>query len=375
MRVALVHDWLNQMGGAEHVLAVFKELFPDAPVYTSIYDRNAMPPSMAHWEVHTSFMERLPGIRRYYRLYLLFYPIAFEHFDFSQYDLVISNKSSFCHGIVTPPHTVHICYCLTPTRFLWGADHYLAREHVGGLFRRPLKAVLSALRLWDQVAAQRPDHFVSISRAVQRRVAKFYRRDSTVIHPPVNTERFAAGAPASPGEYDLIVSRLIPYKRIDLAVRAYTRLKRPLVIIGDGRDRAALEAMAGPTVRFVGRVSDEELPRWVQGCRAFVFPGEEDFGIAPVEAQAAGRPVIAYAAGGALDTVVDGVTGLFFHEPTPEALAEAVERVDTVGFDPQVIQAHARRFDVARFKERFRQFVYEVMGAGQERKTDEGGDP
>ncbi|MDQ7029415.1 MAG: hypothetical protein Q9O62_06365 [Ardenticatenia bacterium] len=199
MRVALVHDWLNQMGGAEHVLGVFKELFPDAPVYTSIYDRTAMPPAMTRWTVVTSFMDRLPGTRKYHRFFLPLYPIAFEQFDFSGYDLVISNKSGFCHGIVTPPHTVHICYCLTPTRFLWGADQYLAREPVGGLYRRPLHLMLSALRLWDQVAAQRPDHFISISRAVQRRVAKFYRRDSTVIHPPVNTRRFAANVSASPG--------------------------------------------------------------------------------------------------------------------------------------------------------------------------------
>ncbi len=362
MRVAIVHDWLNQMGGAENVLIALKALFPEAPVYTSIYDRKAMPTLMARWTVHTSFMDCLPGIYRRHQLYLPLYPLAFEQFDFSEYDVVISNKSGFCHGVITPPSTVHICYCLTPTRFLWNTSQYLAREQVGGPARRVLKPMLSWLRLWDQVAAQRPDHFVSISRAVAQRVAKFYRRDSTIIYPPVDTRRFETDAP--PGDYDLIVSRLVPYKRIDLAVEAYTRLGRPLVIVGEGRDRPALEAIAGPNVRFVGRVSDEEVRRWVQGCRAFVFPGEEDFGIAPIEAQAAGRPVIAYAAGGALDTVIDGVTGLFFHEPSAEALAEAVHRLETIQFDPAVIREHARQFDVTVFKENFQRFVHQVTAGG-----------
>lgn len=359
MRIAIVHDWLNQMGGAEQVLIALKELFPDAPVYTAMYDRKAMPELMAGWKIYTSFMDRLPGIYRRHQLYLPLYPLAFEQFDFSEYDVVISNKSGFCHGVITPANTVHICYCLTPTRFLWNTGHYLAREQVGGPFRRLLVPLLSVLRLWDQVAAQRVDYFVSISRAVQQRVAKFYRRDSVIIYPPVNTRRFETDTP--PGDYDLIVSRLVPYKRIDLAVKAYTRLGRPLVIVGDGRDRPTLEAIAGPTVRFVGRVSEEELRRWVQGCRAFVFPGEEDFGIAPIEAQAAGRPVIAYAAGGALDTVIEGVTGTFFHEPSPEALAEAVVRLDTIQFDPATIREHARRFDVSNFKRAFLDFVHRVV--------------
>ncbi|HBY94078.1 MAG: glycosyltransferase [Ardenticatenaceae bacterium] len=358
MKVALVHDWLNQIGGAENVLMALKALFPDAPVYTSIYDRAAMPPVMRRWEIYTSFMDRLPGIYRHHQAYTPLYPLAFEHFDFSGYDLVISNKSGFCHGLVTPPGTTHLCYCLTPTRFLWGFHGYVEREGVG-LAARTMLPVMTALRAWDQLAAQRPDHFVAISRAIQERIAKFYRRESVVIYPPVETDRFQIAGEVA--DYYFIVSRLVPYKRIDLAVRTFNLLERPLVISGEGRDRAALEAMAGPNIRFVGRLSDAELPRWMARARAFIFPGEEDFGIAPLEAQAAGRPVVAYAGGGALDTVVDGHTGTFFTEPTPQALADAVRRLDAVRLDPHAIRAHARAFDSAHFKSRLAAHIESLM--------------
>lgn len=358
MKVALVHDWLNQIGGAENVLLALKELFPGAPVYTSIYDRAAMPPVMRTWEIRTSFMNRLPAIYRHHQAYTPLYPLAFEHFDFSGYDLVISNKSGFCHGLITPAGTTHLCYCLTPTRFLWSFHGYVEREGLG-LAARTMLPVMTALRAWDQLAGQRPDHFVAISRAIKERVAKFYRRESVVIHPPVETVRFQIADDV--GGYYFIVSRLVPYKRIDLAVRAFNLLGRPLVIAGEGRDRAALEAMAGPNIRFIGRLSDAELPRWMARARAFIFPGEEDFGIAPLEAQAAGRPVVAYAAGGALDTVIEGHTGTFFTEPTPEALAEAVRRLDGLFLDPQAIRAHARTFDSAHFKRRFMGYIETVM--------------
>ncbi|MBA3531286.1 MAG: glycosyltransferase [Ardenticatenales bacterium] len=354
MKVALVHDWLNQMGGAENVLIALKELFPDAPLYTSIYDRARMPAIMRGWEIHTSSLDRIPGIYRNHQAALPLYPFAWEQFDFSAYDVVLSNKSGFCHGIITPPQTLHLCYCLTPTRYLWSTEGYLQREGVGRLRRTLLPPVLTALRLWDQNAAQRVDRFAAISRAVQQRIDKFYGADSTIIYPPVDTHRFL---PGERKDYFFIVSRLIPYKRIDLAVEAFSRLGLPLVIAGDGRDRAALEATAGPTVRFLGRVSDEELHRWMGGARAFLFPGEEDFGIAPLEAASAGVPVIAYAAGGALDTVIDGDTGLFFHEPTAASLAEAVRRFETMTFDRERIRAHALQFDVAAFKRQIYRWV------------------
>lgn len=364
MRIAIVHDWLNQIGGAENVLMTLKEMYPEAPVFTAMYDAGSMPAAMRSWDIRTSWLDHMPGIYGKHQLYLPFYPVVFEGFDFSEFDVVISNKSGFCHGIITPPATLHICYCLTPTRYLWNTGSYLEREGVGGPLSRLLPPLLTWLRVWDFQAAQRVDHFVSISRAIQQRVQTYYRRDSTVIYPPVDTERFMTDEPA--GEYDLIVSRLVPYKRIDLAVKAYTRLGRRLVIIGDGRDREALEAIAGPNVQFLGRVSDDELRGWIAGCRAFVFPGEEDFGIAPLEAQAAGRPVIAYAAGGALDTVVDSETGIFFHEPTPVALADAVRRLDSMLFNPTTIRAHARRFDKRHFSTTLREFVEQAWTEHQE---------
>ena len=356
LRVAIVHDWLNQTGGAEQVLEALKELYPDAPIYTSIYDRKRMPPAYRSWDIRTSFMQHLPGVTRKHQWYLMLYPLAFEGFDFSGYDLIISNKSAFCHGIVTPPEALHLCYCLTPTRFLWMYQLYRQREGIGRISDAVLRLLIPWLRLWDQVAARRVDHFAAISRTVQQRIRKFYQRDSEIIYPPVDTDRFRpSGQP--PGDYFLIVSRLIPYKRIDLAVEAFTQLRIPLWIVGDGRDRAALERKAGANVRFLGRVGDKELVSLLQGCRAFILPGLEDFGIAPLEAMACGRPVIAYAGGGALDTVIEGETGMFFYEQTPDALAQVVQSFDSGDFDPAVCRAQAERFSRPIFQREIKAFV------------------
>jgi glycosyltransferase involved in cell wall biosynthesis len=356
LKVALVHDWLNQIGGAENVLISLKEIFPDAVVFTSIYDRKQMPAVMREWDIRLSILDKIPGIYRAHQAALPFYPFVWEQFDFSEFDVVLSNKSGFCHGIITPPKTLHLCYCLTPTRYLWKTGTYLEREDMGKIRRTLLMPVLSALRLWDQNAAQRVDKFAAISRAVQQRIRKFYGADSTVIYPPVETARFEAGETQ---DYFLIVSRLIPYKRIDLAVEAFSELGLPLVIIGDGRDRAALEASANANVRFLGRLSNAELTKWMAGARAFIFPGEEDFGITPLEAASAGVPVIAYGAGGALDTVIEGQTGIFFNEPTSESLSRAVQRFESIYFDKERIHHHATLFDEDVFKNRIKEWVEE----------------
>jgi glycosyltransferase involved in cell wall biosynthesis len=361
LKVALVHDWLNQVGGAERVLETLVDLYPGAPVYTSIYWPQAMPNAYRTWNIRTAWLDRLPLVHRRHQWYLPFYPLAFESFDFSGYDLVLSNKSGFCHGVITPPDATHVCYCLAPTRYLWTYEAYARREGLSPAASVALAPMLAWLRVWDRLAAERVDHFVAISREVQARIRKYYGRTSTIIHPPVDTARFAAQPPAAPDDYYLIVSRLIPYKAIDLAVRAFNALKLPLWIGGDGRDRAALEALAGPTVRFLGAVPPADLPGLMARCRAFVFPGYEDFGIAPLEAMAAGRPVIAYAAGGALDTVVDGATGVFFREPTPESLAAAVERFRACSFDPAAIRAHARTFDRGVFETKMKEFLQSVL--------------
>lgn len=359
MRVAIVHDWLNQKGGAEAVLEALVEMYPQSPVYTSMYWPQAMPQAYRSWDIRTSFMDKLPLVKRYHQPFLPLYPLAFESFDFTGYDLVISNKSGFCHGVITSPDTLHICYCLTPTRFLWNYREYVQREGVARLARLALPPFLNYLRLWDRAAADRVDHFVAISRTVQQRIAKTYRRDPIIIHPPVDTSKYTPSD--SHDDYFLIVSRLIPYKRIDLAVRAFNELGLPLVIIGDGRDRNSLRALAGSNIKFLGHVPDERVGDHFARCRAFIFPGQEDFGIAPVEAQAAGRPVIAYAAGGALDTVREGVTGAFFYEQTPEALMKAVKEFDETRYDPASIRRHAERFDKRVFKERLSAFIEEKL--------------
>lgn len=364
MQVAIIHDWLNQYGGAERVLECLHEMYPDAPIYTSLFWPQAMPAEYRSWDIRTSFLDRLPLIKRHHQPILPFYPLAFEQFELSGFDLVISNKSAFCHGVITPPNVLHICYCLTPTRFLWSYQEYLQREGVATLVRPVLPFLISYLRLWDRAAADRVDHFVAISKTVQQRIWKYYRRPSTVIHPPVNTRAFVSQD--SHEDYFLIVGRLIPYRRIDIAVRAFNQLHLPLLIVGDGRDRAALEADAAPNIRFLGRLSDEALRERFARCRALIWPGLEDFGIAPVEAQAAGRPVIAYAGGGALETIVDGVTGTFFDEQTPEALIEAVQRFDDSQYDSAIIRQHAAQFDVSVFEEKLSSFIAEKLAEQRE---------
>ena len=354
MKLALVHDWLNQSGGAERVLEALQSMYPAAPIYTSIYWRDGMPPAYRDWDIRASWLDRAPGIYRYHQPYLPVYPLAFQSFNLGGYDVVLSNKSGFCHGIPTGS-AIHVCYCLAPTRYVWSLDAYAEREALGRAARLLLKPLAAWLRRWDYAAAQRVTHFIAISREIQGRIRMYYNRDSIVIHPPVDLSRYRPAA--SPDDFYLIASRLIPYKRIDLAVEAFNRLKRPLWIAGDGRDASRLRAMAGPTIRFVGRVPDADLPGLMARCKAFVFPGHEDFGIAPVEAQAAGRPVIAFGAGGALDTVSDGQTGVLFDRQTVDALIDAVERVDTIDFDPDAIRANATRFDTSVFRQALSAFI------------------
>jgi glycosyltransferase involved in cell wall biosynthesis len=331
------------------VLETLVDMFPDAPVHTSMYASKIMPEAYQTWDIRTSFMQRLPGVTSHHQAYLPFYPMAFEQFDLGGYDVVLSNKSAFCHGVITPPETLHLCYCLTPTRFLWMYDAYRQREGLGGLSNGLLRPVLAWLRQWDRLAADRVDEFIAISRAVQARIWKYYRRASTVIYPPVDVERFTP-SDRPPGEYYLAGGRLIPYKRVDLAIEAFNQLGLPLLVYGDGRDREALQAKAGSTITFLGRVPWDQLVDLFQHCRAFVFPGLEDFGIAPLEAQAAGRPVIAYGAGGALDTVVDGETGRIFREQTVQALVDAVRSFDALQASPAACRRNAERFGSDRFR-------------------------
>lgn len=352
--VALVHDWLNQRGGAENVLEELVGLFPGAPVYTSMYDAEAMPDEYRAWPVRTTFMQGLPGVATHHQRYLPLYPLAFGATDLSDFSLVISNKSGFCHGVRTANASYrarHVCYCLTPTRFLWLFDQYREREQIGSSASAALRPLLALLRRWDYAAAQRVDEFIAISSTVQRRIREIYHRESHIIHPPVDTDFFTPSYAGKPQGYFLIVSRLIPYKRIDLAVAAMRHLPgRSLVIVGEGRDFAALRASAPANVHFLGRQSSIVVRDLLRRCDAFLFPGLEDFGIAPVEAMACGRPVMAFAGGGALDTVLPGLTGEFFSEQSVESLADVLRAFEAQYYSPSECRMQADRFSRANFR-------------------------
>jgi glycosyltransferase involved in cell wall biosynthesis len=354
MRVAIIHDYLNQYGGAERVLEALHDLYPNAPVYTSIYDPQAMPQCYRDWDIRTSWMQRLPGWRRHFQKYFLLYPSAFESFDLSGYDLILSSSSAFAKGVIPPPDARHICYCHTPMRFAWRTDDYIKREGIGKLQRTVLPLMLTYVRLWDVATTPRVDEFVANSHEVAARIARYYGRAATVIPPPVDLSPYR---PWVPGNFYLAGGRLIPYKRLDLVIQAFSALGLPLKIFGTGRDRARLEALAGPNIEFLGQVDDQQRRELFASCRAFIFPGEEDFGITPLEAMSAGRPVIAYASGGALETVIEGVTGRFFGQQTAAALAVAVAAARTDRYNPAVIRRHAEGFSREVFLARMRRLI------------------
>jgi glycosyltransferase involved in cell wall biosynthesis len=365
MKVALVHDYLNQMGGAERVVMALHELFPDAPIYTSIYDPARVDPAFQKMDIRTSFMQKLPLVTKHHQPYLPLYPFAMENLDLRGYDLVLSSSSAFGKGVITRPETLHICYCHTPMRWCWNYEEYVERERLGKVARAILPFLITKLRTWDQISAMRVDHFVANSPIVAERIRKYYRREAIYIPPPVEASRFPFDPTIETENYFLILSRLVPYKRIDLAIEACNQLQLPLVIIGGGRDLERLKRMAGPTIRFLGKLPDEEVLHYYTHCRAFIFPGEEDFGITPLEAQACGRPVIAYGAGGALATIVDGITGIFFREQTVKSLTTVLASFNEQMFNPYVIHNHALEFDIPRFRRRILQFIETKINEGK----------
>jgi len=367
MKVALVHDYLNQMGGAERVVLALHEMFPDAPLYTSIYDPQRVDAAFQSIDIRTSFMQKFPLVKKHHQPFLPFYPFAMERLDLRGYDLVLSSSSAFAKGIITRPETMHICYCHTPMRWCWNYDEYVEREHLGRIPRNILPFFISGLRVWDQTSSMRVDHFIANSPVVADRIRKYYRRNAVVIPPPVEVSRFTFDPTSQPEDYFLIVSRFMPYKRIDLAIEACNQLQLPLIIIGSGRDEIRLKRLAGPSIRFMGRLSDQEVLYYYAHCRALILPGEEDFGITPLEAQASGRPVIAYAAGGALASIVENVTGTFFHKQSVESLVQVLASFDEQRYDPQTIYNHALEFDLPRFRRRIQQFIEAKMSEGKTR--------
>lgn len=370
MKLALVHDWLNQRGGAEDVLETLVGMYPQHPVYTSLYAPDLMPPFYRDWDIRTLWLDRAPGIHNHHQPYLPLYPLAWGGLDLSQYDVILSNKSGFCHGVQHGDKTLHICYCLAPTRYVWQLDAYIQREGFGRVVDRGLRPLVAALRKWDFEAAQRVHKFIAISTEIQQRIQTYYQQPSSIIYPPVDTTRFQPSNTVE--DYYLVVSRLIPYKRIDLAVQAATRLGVPLKVGGKGRDLERLKEIAGPTVEFLGYVGDDDLPDLMARCKAFIFPGLEDFGITPVQAQAAGRPVIAYAGGGALDTVIPGKTGELFHEATVESLVAAMQSFDVSHYSTATIRAHAEQFDTGVFEREISSYVEREWDGFRKRKLKVG---
>jgi glycosyltransferase involved in cell wall biosynthesis len=361
VKVAITYDWLNQFGGGERVLLELHALFPDAPVFTTVHAPDRLPDRMRGLDVRTSFLQRIPYARRRHQPFFPLMPLAFESFDLSEYDLVLSASSACAKGVIPATGATHICYCFSPCRYLWDLYH----EYTANRWSKPLIApVAHWMRLWDQTSSDRVDHFVGISHEVASRIRRHYRRESEVIYPPVDVDRFTPSSrPAD--DYYLVVSRMVPYKRIDLAIEAANRLGRRLVVVGDGPERKRLESIAGPTVELRGRLPDDEIRELYARCRAFIFPGFDDFGIAPVEAQAAGRPVIAYGRGGAMETVVHGATGVLFEEQTVDAVAEAMLELDRAHCDPTLCRRNAERFDRREFRRRIQASIARQLGASR----------
>lgn len=365
MRVALVHDWLVTMGGAERVLEELARMYPDAPIYAGVIRPERLSPYLRSRTLVPSLVQRWPRATRWYNRYLPLLTYGVEQWDLSGYDLVISSSAAVAKGVLTRAETLHVSYVHTPMRYAWDLYPQYRSQEAKGITRRLMGPVFHYIRLWDRLSADRPDLLVANSTAVQARIRKHYRRTARVIHPPVDVDRFTVAA--QPGSHYLILSRLVAYKRFDLAIEAANRLKIPLVVAGDGPERARLEKMAGPTVTFLGRVTEEARIQLIQNAVALLFPGEEDFGIVPVEMQAAGRPVIAFGRGGVLDSVEPDRTGVLFPEQTVDALIEAIQQAKRASWDAEYIRSTTERFRPERFREAMGAVIADGLGGVRDR--------
>ncbi|MBU1164731.1 glycosyltransferase [Patescibacteria group bacterium] len=355
MKIALVHDHLTQEGGAEKVLQVLQEIYPDAPTHTLFYNEKKVR-AFNNKNIITSFLQKMPFALKHYQMYLPLMPTATESYNLMDYDVVISSSSAFSKGIITRSNTIHVCYCHTPTRYLWSDTHkYVEELRYNILIKKFIPLILTRLRQWDRLAADRVDYFLASSSNVSKRIKKYYNRESKVIYPPVATNKFKISEQIE--NYFLTGGRLVAYKRFDLAVEAFNHLKIPLKIFGDGPELHNLKKIAKSNIEFLGKISDEELIKLYSHAQAFINPQIEDFGITAVESMASGRPVIAFAAGGALEQIVEGVSGKFFDEQTWESLADAVIRFQNEKYNPEKIKLASEKFRIERFKKEITDFV------------------
>jgi glycosyltransferase involved in cell wall biosynthesis len=355
LKIAIVCDWLTNFGGAEKVILALHQLFPQAPIYTSVYNKEKMH-GFENAEIHTSHLQNFPLAKTKHQMYLPFYPQVFEQFNLNDYDIVISSSHSCAKGIITKPETLHICYCHSPMRYAWeDSINYIDQYEINPLIKRIAKSFIHKLRIWDRLSAERVDSFIANSSTVQKRIFKYYRKSSTIIHPFVDISKFKLNNKRK--DYFLAVGRLIPYKRFDLIIEAFNRLQLPLIIAGTGVASAKLKQMAGGNIKFTGFINNDDLCKLYSEARALIFPQIEDFGITPLEAMATGCPVIAYNQGGARETVIDRKTGVFFDEQTPESLAGAVNIFKKNIFNPEEIRKHAESFDVEVFNKKIIDFV------------------
>ena len=354
LNIAIAHDWITNVSGAERVLLAIMEIFPRAEIFTSVFDAKKAKP-FAKYKVNTSFLQKIPFMKSRREALVPFAPFAFENFDLSGFDLVISNNSMPSKGVITKPEVPHICYCHTPSRYLWQPeiDPRAEKGFLSGLRQR----TAHKLRIWDMAACARPDYYVANSKNVQSRIKKYYKQDSEVLYPPVDIDRFNIAEEKDVKDYFLFVSRLIGYKKCDLIIEAFNELGLPLKIIGQGPEKSALQAKAKGNIEFLGFLSDEEIKKYYREAKAFIFAAEEDFGIVPIEAMASGRPVIAYEAGGSCETVVEGKTGVFFPEQTKESLILAVNNFDAKLFHPEEIRKYAEKFSKERFQKEFIEII------------------
>ena len=360
-RIALFQDYLAQNGGAERVTEAIHQTLPEADLYTTMAVPEKISPYLRWLGAKTTWMQALPAKSKLFRHYFLLYPLAVESAHLDSYDLIVSSCCGYAKGVKRGRNAVHVCYCHNPMRWVWRFQEYTAREKFSKPMKLALQLMVQGLKQWEMRAATHPDYYIANSHIVADRLKAAFGVEATVIEPPIVTSRFQISRDTD--DYYLILSRLVPYKRIDLAVEACTRTARRLIVIGGGPDRDRLEAMAGPTVTFLGRQSDEAVNRYASRCRALIFPGEEDFGMAPLEINAAGRPVVAFGAGGATETVIEGLNGVLFPEQTVESLIQGLEECEGQTWYPTAIRRNAQRYDIRLFRKRLMDFLYQVSPA------------